>query len=154
MASVTAPFQPQNGITSREVLYTVRRIESARPFVPPYFSCTRLESRVLFNTKCSDADDSHFQPHPVPPPNQPNLLFRLRNVMHPQSNAVMVRYSTIDQLARCDRSTRGVAGIGDATSLKQKGTLGSNIPDEMPSINTTADLLSTLTKQRQPLLPV
>ena len=63
MASATAAFQPQNGIASCEVLHTVRRIESARPFVPPYFSCARLESRSLAQYKVSYADDYHFQPH-------------------------------------------------------------------------------------------
>jgi hypothetical protein len=94
-----AAFQPQKGIASPAVVHTVRRIESARPYFPPYPPSARLETRSMAQYQVSYADDYHFQSRPVPPPHQPNLLSWLRSVLQLHSHAVMVRPSSVDQLA-------------------------------------------------------
>jgi hypothetical protein len=70
----------------------------------------------------------HPQPAPPPDSRQPKLSDRAHDALRVRSHRVPATPVTVHRRAQRDRAIRGQSGIPDPTLLKQKRTLGSNVP--------------------------
>ena len=73
-----------------------------------------------------------LQPYRILPSRQPKIFDREHDALCPRPHNAGACPSTVHRPAQMRRATRGLAGIAHSTSLKQKGTFGSNVPDDFP----------------------
>ena len=71
-----------------------------------------------------------LQPYRILPLRQPKVFDREHDALCPRPHNAGARPSTVHRPAQMRRATRELAGIAHSTSLKQKGTFGSNVPDD------------------------
>ncbi len=70
----------------------------------------------------------HVQPASSPDSRQPKFPDRAHDALRVRSHRVPAPPVTVHRRAQRGRASRGLSGIPDATLLKQKRTLGSNVP--------------------------
>ena len=71
-----------------------------------------------------------LQPYRILPSREPKVFDREQDALRPRPYNAGARPSTVHRPAQMRRATRELAGIAHSTSLKQKGTFGSNVPDD------------------------
>lgn len=104
---------------------------SWRHRIPQQFISRPGSPAVLIPHSGSSADDHPAQPYPILPPRPPELLDRVHDALRTRPHNIGARPSTVHRPAQRCCASRGLTGIAHSTPLKQKGTQGSNVPDEI-----------------------